>query len=90
MILEFDRRWASIIFWLARGGTDISDKYIDVIGSITYSKRFGFLDNGKDIGQIIQNLHSMGQHSTLIGIYAWLHPLTFSLFTKFKASGAGG
>lgn len=62
----------------------------DVIGAITYSQRFGFLDRGEDIGGLVEALHDMMRYSSLIGIYAWLHPLIFDFMAKFKASGAGG
>ena len=62
----------------------------DVIGDITYSERFGFLDRGEDIGGIIEALHNAMKYSTLIGIYPRLHPLLFDFMAKFKASGAGG
>ena len=62
----------------------------DVIGDITYSERFGFLERGEDVGSIIEALHNSMQYSTLIGLYPRLHPILFDFMAKFKASGAGG
>lgn len=68
----------------------MSSYAFDVIGNITYSERFGFLDRGEDVGGIIDALHNAMKYSTLIGIYPRLHPLIFDTMAKFKASGAGG
>jgi cytochrome P450 len=62
----------------------------DVIGDITYSQRFGFLDKGEDIADVMAALQNAMIYSTLIGIYAKLHPIIFDFMTKFKWSGAGG
>ena len=62
----------------------------DVIGDITYSERFGFLDRGEDVGGIIEALHNAMKYSTLVGIYPRIHPFIFDTMAKFKASGAGG
>ena len=40
----------------------------DVIGQITYSKSFGFLDQGEDITNAIAALHNTMVYNTLIGI----------------------
>lgn len=61
----------------------------DVIGDITYSARFGFLDRGEDVGNIIEALHHSMKYSTLIGLYPRLHPILFDFMANFKASGAG-
>lgn len=62
----------------------------DVIGDITYSKRFGFLDCGDDISGILKALHSAMVYSTLIGIYASLHPYVFAVMNWFGIGGAAG
>ena len=61
-----------------------------MIGDITYSERFGFLDGGKDIDGIIAALHNSMQYSSLVGLYPALHPVLFNPMSKLKASGAGG
>jgi cytochrome P450 len=38
----------------------------------------------------MQALDHQMKYSTLIGLYAWLHPLVFDFMAKFKGSGAGG
>ncbi len=60
-----------------------------MIGEITYSARFGFLDRGEDVGGIIEALHHSMRYSTLIGLYPRLHPILFDFMAKFRASGAG-
>ena len=62
----------------------------DVIGAITYSKRFGFLDQGKDVDGIMQALDSNMPYSTLVGIYAWLHPYLYEVLQRIPGSGAAG
>ena len=58
----------------------------DVIGNITYSKRFGFLDHGNDVRGVIAGLQDGLVYGSLIGIYARLHPLLFRLL-KLLAGG---
>ncbi|KAI1077749.1 cytochrome P450 [Whalleya microplaca] len=58
----------------------------DVIGCITYSKRLGFLDRGQDIGGLISTLESYLRSSSLMGIYASLHPYSFHLNKLISSS----
>lgn len=62
----------------------------DVIGHITFGRRFGFLDAGEDIENCMANLESTMVYSTLVGIYAWAHPILFKLTEKLPGSGAAG
>jgi cytochrome P450 len=62
----------------------------DVIACITYSRRFGFLDSGEDIDGTIAALDRTMTYSTLVGIYAKLHPVLFHLSAKLPGSGAQG
>ncbi|EME87194.1 uncharacterized protein MYCFIDRAFT_184329 [Pseudocercospora fijiensis CIRAD86] len=62
----------------------------DVIGNITYSRRFGFLDRGEDVENVLASLHSIMSYSTLAGIYSWAHPLLYKLLEKLPGSGAQG
>jgi cytochrome P450 len=62
----------------------------DVIGAITYSQRFGFLDAGEDVGGLIEALHGMMRYSSLVGIYPGWHPRIFDFAAKFKSVGSGG
>lgn len=62
----------------------------DVIACITYSRRFGFLDSGEDIDGTIKALDRTMSYSTLVGIYASLHPILFQLTAKLPNSGARG
>jgi cytochrome P450 len=62
----------------------------DVVGNITYGRRFGFLDEGKDVGKMIGSLHSTLEYSTLIGIYSWAHKWVYKFGQKIPGSGAAG
>lgn len=62
----------------------------DVIGNITYSQRFGFLDNGDDVSGIMKALHSSMIYSTMIGILPALHPYVFGLMAWLKMGGGAG
>ncbi|USW46942.1 Putative cytochrome P450 [Septoria linicola] len=62
----------------------------DVIGNITYSRRFGFLDEGKDIERTMVSLDSNLSYSTLVGVYAWAHPILYKIMEKVPGSGAAG
>lgn len=62
----------------------------DVIGAITYGKRFGFLDEGKDIGNTMRALDRNMVYCTLVGIYAWIHPYLYPILEKFPSTGAAG
>ncbi|EME50407.1 hypothetical protein DOTSEDRAFT_77415 [Dothistroma septosporum NZE10] len=61
----------------------------DVIGNITFSRRFGFLDEGKDIDRCMASLESNMVYATLVGVYYWAHPyLHYFLERFFPSSGA--
>jgi cytochrome P450 len=62
----------------------------DVIGHITYSKRFGFLDRGDDIGGLMKALSKTMIFSTLSGVYPELYPYMYALMEKLPSSGASG
>jgi cytochrome P450 len=62
----------------------------DVIGEITLSERFGFLDSGMDIGGVIGALQGNAMYSTLVGIYSSLNPYLFPVMSKFRLGGAAG
>lgn len=62
----------------------------DVIGSITYSKRFGFLDKGDELAGVMKAIKSTVKYSTLTGVLPELHPWLYNLDTRVKVSGASG
>ncbi|KAL7802027.1 cytochrome P450 [Trichoderma aethiopicum] len=62
----------------------------DVIGNITFSKPFGFLDRGEDVSGLLQALQKVLAYSTLIGIYSSLHPYIFAVCNLFGIGGAAG
>ncbi|EXJ92679.1 cytochrome P450 oxidoreductase [Capronia epimyces CBS 606.96] len=62
----------------------------DVIGDITYSQRFGFLDKGEDIAGLLRALHGVLKYGTLAGIYARWHPLIFRISNRLGLGGATG
>lgn len=62
----------------------------DVIGNITYGKRFGFLDTGEDVDECMRNLERSMIYSSLVGVYSSLHPILFRLLEKIPGTGAAG
>lgn len=70
---------------MAQGGVEVDMGHwlqcyaFDVIGSITYSKRLGFLDQGLDIGGVIHALEGFLGYATLTGVYASIHPYLFGV-----------
>lgn len=62
----------------------------DVIGDITYSTRFGFLDKGEDIDGLLKALHNVLQYGTLVGIFAQWHPLIFNIMGRLGMGGGQG
>ncbi|KAK1764513.1 cytochrome P450 [Phialemonium atrogriseum] len=45
----------------------------DVIGEITFAKRFGFMDRGEDVGNTIQTLEGFLSYSAKMGVLPELH-----------------
>lgn len=62
----------------------------DVIGEITYSERFGFLNAGEDVGGAISALDRAMAYSTQVGVFPKLHPYLYAIMEKFAGSGAAG
>ncbi|KID78346.1 Pisatin demethylase [Metarhizium brunneum] len=62
----------------------------DVIGNITYSKRFGFLGRGDDVDGIMRALHGSMIYSTLVGILPALHKYLYHAMNKLNVGGAVG
>ncbi|KAM0081256.1 hypothetical protein ACKRZS_006586 [Fusarium odoratissimum] len=60
----------------------------DVIGLITYAKRFGFLDSGDDVGNVIGALEDHLGYATLVGIFPSLHKYLFKI-RNWLAGGKG-
>lgn len=61
----------------------------DVIGTITFSKRFGFLDRGEDVEGVIKALGDHLQYASLTGIFPHLHKYLFPLKNYLSAGGKG-
>lgn len=53
----------------------------DVIGELTFSKRFGFVAKGQDIDNSIGNMRFLMFYQALMGYMYWLHP--FLLHSPF-------
>ena len=47
----------------------------DILGEVTFSKRFGFLDQGGDVDNAIKNTWMLALYVTLAGYAQWLHAL---------------
>ena len=52
---------------------------MDVVGEVTFSQRFGFLESGKDIGNAIANTHSLGLFISVLGYLPILHDWLLAL-----------
>ncbi|KAI1611809.1 cytochrome P450 oxidoreductase [Exophiala viscosa] len=60
----------------------------DVIGEITFAKRFGFLDRGEDIGNIMNVLDGFLSYSSWMGVVPEFHAPFTKLMSTFFADGA--
>ena len=47
----------------------------DILGEVTFSKRFGFLDKGGDVDNAIKNSWMLALYVTVAGYTQWLHAL---------------
>ncbi|TVY40293.1 Cytochrome P450 monooxygenase [Lachnellula subtilissima] len=45
----------------------------DIMGEVTFSKQFGFLDQGRDIGDAIANTRVLGIYVAIMGHFWWAH-----------------
>ena len=56
----------------------------DVLGEVTFSKSFGFVESGTDIRNAIANTGSLVYYISIMGNYIWLHNLTLGnpLFSR--------
>lgn len=62
----------------------------DVIGLITYAKRFGFLDNGEDVGGIMSALNSHLLYASTAGVYPSFHPFLYRLRNLWAGKKGAG
>jgi hypothetical protein len=46
----------------------------DVIACITFQRRFGFMEEGRDVNQMIGSLDGIFQYVKVVGQYPGLHP----------------
>ncbi|KAL1862926.1 hypothetical protein Daus18300_008256 [Diaporthe australafricana] len=61
----------------------------DVIGEITYSKRFGFMETGKDISDMIKTIGSVLNWSHTAGFFAPLVAFTHFMAERTTSAGIG-
>ncbi|MCJ1385975.1 hypothetical protein MMC17_009100 [Xylographa soralifera] len=47
--------------------------FFDIVGETTFSKRFGFLDEGRDVGDAIKNQWFLTAYLALMGYFPWAH-----------------
>lgn len=59
----------------------------NVIGEITFGKRFGFLDMGVDEEGVFSAIDSRGSYSTYVGIFTKLHNILFLLLPSTGGHG---
>lgn len=80
--VHIDRTFESFLSWLdeyakAQAPMDIN-KYIsfatfDVIGEVVFSKQFGFLEQGEDIGNSIRNSLALNAYVAVAGYFRWIN-----------------
>ncbi|OOF96477.1 hypothetical protein ASPCADRAFT_144945 [Aspergillus carbonarius ITEM 5010] len=58
----------------------------DTISKITYGERFGFLDRGEDINNLMKSLEQSFVISSLMGLMLWLRPVVLFLGNFFATS----
>lgn len=56
----------------------------DVIAYITFQRRFGFLDHGRDVDNMIRDLDFVQGYMRIIGQIPWLHPYLFGNRTLLR------
>lgn len=62
----------------------------DVIGNITFSRRFGFLDQGLDLDNAMTALDQTIFFTAISGIFWQFHPIVYRIAEHFRQSGAAG
>ncbi|XWW95593.1 hypothetical protein V2A60_003558 [Cordyceps javanica] len=62
----------------------------DVIGDITYSARFGFLDGGNDVAGLLKASQALLVYGALVGIFPETHPLLYRITAWLGIGGARG
>lgn len=62
----------------------------DVVASVTFGSRFGFLDRGEDIRGMMGELHEVVRYSSLAGIFPRLHAWIFYPSAKLGLFGSRG
>ncbi|KAF1810375.1 cytochrome P450 [Eremomyces bilateralis CBS 781.70] len=79
---HIDRTFESFLHWLDIYAADkkpmdlnkfISYATFDVIGEIVFSKQFGFLEQGKDIGNAIGNSLALNAYVAVAGYFRWIN-----------------
>ncbi|KAF2159886.1 hypothetical protein M409DRAFT_60477 [Zasmidium cellare ATCC 36951] len=61
----------------------------DVIGEITYSQRFGFLDKGEDQHALIESVHGNNRYSLFMGVFPEWHQVCFGIIALMGKLGLG-
>ena len=47
--------------------------FFDIVGEVTFSKRFGFLDEARDVGNAIKNQYFLTAYLAIMGYFPWAH-----------------
>ncbi|THW55469.1 cytochrome protein [Aureobasidium pullulans] len=59
----------------------------DMIGLITVSKKFGFIDHGTDVQGILAALHSYLVYSSRVGVFSEFHPFLSKILSLLPGKG---
>lgn len=60
----------------------------DVIGNLTYSEPFGFLQKGAGIENTLVALDQILLYGAVVGLYSYLHPLMYRITEHLPGTGA--
>lgn len=62
----------------------------DTIGTITFDRTFGFIEQGVDVGNIMAPIHSYARYGAVVGNYPALHKPIFNLLQWLAPAGEVG
>lgn len=73
-------------------GTWVQWYAFDVIGAISFSRRYGFMEERKDVHDVIAGIETGLMYATLVGQLPWLHQflLGSAFFRKLLKKLSGG
>ena len=68
-----------------RSDTDGAIVTWDFLGDMTFSKRMGFMEQGKDVGDMIKTAETIMRYFSVVRVYPSLYPLRFPLSYNYSS-----